>query len=158
MLANGRLARSAKGVGPPEPEIPSSSPGQVNIALCGLIEKTGLTFTRRKSIGQMSAESNAVLANGRLARMAFIRVSFQVLRRRAVESERGRVSQGTGIGYFVQGYSNLIGYLSPPCESSSPVCRTVWSHSLRSRWLGRLAEGWTNHSEHATVTPARSKV
>jgi hypothetical protein len=47
------------------------------VAFCGLIEYTGFTFTQWKSIGRMTAKLNAMLANGRLATIAIIRMFFQ---------------------------------------------------------------------------------
>ena len=47
------------------------------MTFCGLIEYTGFTFTQRKGIGRMTTKWNTVLANGRLAMMAIIRMFFQ---------------------------------------------------------------------------------
>jgi len=47
------------------------------IPCCGLIGNTGLTFTQRMNIGRMTAKLSTVLANSRLAMMAFIRLFFQ---------------------------------------------------------------------------------
>ena len=44
------------------------------VAFCGPIENNGFTFAQWKSIGRMTAKLNAVLANGRLATMAIIRM------------------------------------------------------------------------------------
>ena len=46
-------------------------------ACCGLMDNTGFTFTQRESIGRMTAKSNAVLANSRLAVMEIIGMFFQ---------------------------------------------------------------------------------
>ena len=47
------------------------------VALCGLIEYTGFTFTLRRSIGLMTAKWYALLACSRLAMMAIIWIFFQ---------------------------------------------------------------------------------
>ena len=41
------------------------------------MDNTGFTFTQQESIGRMTAKSNAVLANGRLAMMETIGMFFQ---------------------------------------------------------------------------------
>ena len=47
------------------------------VSLCGLIEHTGFTFTQRNGIGRMTAKCDAVLASGRFAMMAIIRMFFR---------------------------------------------------------------------------------
>jgi DNA polymerase III gamma/tau subunit len=47
------------------------------VAFGGLIEDAGFTFAQRKSMGRTTAKLNALLASGRRARMASIRMFFQ---------------------------------------------------------------------------------
>ena len=47
------------------------------VVFCGLVGNAGFTFTQQRSICRITAKSNAVLADGRLAMTAIVGMSFQ---------------------------------------------------------------------------------
>ena len=57
-------------------EVPLANWLQI-VALCSLIAHTGFIFTQRNGISRMTAKCDAVLASGRPAMLAIIRMFFR---------------------------------------------------------------------------------